>query len=175
MLTQHTYFNLDAYANPATDLILNHTYYTPYSKRMLANRGDMVPTGEIPSLPKGDINDFWSCPKQLGTNSGDPEWVGNCGTDSGCGGYNNLWIIDRPKKQSWKSGKPSFTLKSEWSGIKVEGWSNQEGVQIYTCYWNPNGEVPLKSTQGGPASNGFVNSNGCIAIEYQDWNDGINQ
>ena len=33
----------------------------------------------------------------------------------------------------------------------------------------------LKASQkGSPASNGFVRSNGCIAVEAQDWIDGIN-
>jgi aldose 1-epimerase len=32
----------------------------------------------------------------------------------------------------------------------------------------------LKAAQGGPASNGFVRSNGCVAVEPHDWIDGIN-
>lgn len=39
------------------------------------------------------------------------------------------------------------------------------------------GEIPIKKTQGGPgsATNGFVKSGGCLALEAQDWNDAINQ
>ena len=36
------------------------------------------------------------------------------------------------------------------------------------------GIIPIKADQGGPASNGFVQQNGCIAVEAQDWIDGIN-
>lgn len=36
------------------------------------------------------------------------------------------------------------------------------------------GANELKKDQGGPASNGFVKSNGCVAVEAQDWIDGIN-
>jgi len=32
----------------------------------------------------------------------------------------------------------------------------------------------LKADQGGVATNGFVQSNGCVAVEPQDWIDGIN-
>jgi aldose 1-epimerase len=32
----------------------------------------------------------------------------------------------------------------------------------------------LKVSQKGPATNGFVKSNGCVAVEAQDWIDGIN-
>ena len=37
--------------------------------------------------------------------------------------------------------------------------------------------MPIKKTQGGPgaATNGYVQSSGCIALEPQDWSDGINQ
>jgi len=37
--------------------------------------------------------------------------------------------------------------------------------------------MPIKKTQGGAgaATNGFVQSSGCLALEPQDWSDGINQ
>ncbi|KAH8146224.1 uncharacterized protein LAJ45_09666 [Morchella importuna] len=171
MLTQHTYWNLDAFANPETDLIWNHTYYTPYSKRLLAPDPNMVPTGEITTIPQGDINDFWSAPKQLGTNLLTPGWVGNCGTGSGCEGYNNCWLVDK----SPRIAKPVATLSSDWSGIKMEIYTGQAAVQLYSCYWMP-GTTPIKSTQGGEgaAGNGLIKSGGCVALEAQDWNDGIN-
>lgn len=131
MLTQHTYWNLDAFANPSTDLIWNHTYSTPFSKRLLEPDPNMVPTGKITNIPKNDINDFWSKPKQLGTNLQTPGWVGNCGTGSGCEGYNNCWIVDK----SPILNRPVATLSSEWSGIKFDIYTNQAAVQLYTCYW----------------------------------------
>lgn len=169
MLTQHTYFNLDAYANPETDLILNHTYHTPYSRRMLDIRGDGAPTGKINPIAPGSINDFYSKPKQLGAFSGNPEWVGNCG--NGCGGYNNLWIVDKlGLPWSWMGDKPTFSLASDWSGIKVDAYTDQAGVVLYTCFWS-DGSQKVKKTQGGER---FVKSSGCVAIEAQDWSNGIN-
>lgn len=37
--------------------------------------------------------------------------------------------------------------------------------------------MPIKKTQGGPgaATNGLMKPSGCIALEAQDWSDGINQ
>lgn len=37
--------------------------------------------------------------------------------------------------------------------------------------------MPIKKTQGGPgaATNGIMKPSGCIALEAQDWSDGINQ
>ncbi|KAF8425318.1 galactose mutarotase-like domain-containing protein [Tirmania nivea] len=171
MLTQHTYWNLDSFANPDTDRIWNHTYYTPYSVRLLEPDANTVPTGKLVYIPKDDINDFWSKPKQLGASMDDPKWVGNCGTGigSGCTGYNNMWIVDKSKYDTCVAA----TLASAWSGIKVDIRTDQQGLQLYTCYWSL-GTDKLKSTQGGPASNGFVNSGGCVAIEAQDWNNGIN-
>ena len=81
MLTQHTYWNLDGFANPATDRIWNHTYYTPHSVRLLEPDANMVPTGKLTYIPKDTINDFWSKPKQLGASMNDPKWVGNCGSE----------------------------------------------------------------------------------------------
>jgi len=173
MLTQHTYFNLDAYANPETDLIYNHTLYAPYSQRILENGPDTVPTGKIVRPPKGDINDFWSRPRAIGEGIGQPGWEGNCGSAFGCNGYNNFLIVDVPAGNWRKSKLPHFSLRSEWSGITVDAYSNQGGLQVYSCFWS-DGSGPLKSTQGGPASNGFVKSDSCIALEAQDWNDGIN-
>lgn len=191
MLTQHTYFNLDAFANPMTDLIWNHTYSTPFSKRILEPDASMVPTGKLTTIPQGDINDFWSKPKEIGASIKTPGWVGNCGTSNGCEGYNNCWIVDK----SPSLDRPVATLSSAWSGIKLDIYSNQGAVQLYTCYYMNGvllysfgmiigtfancfvGEIAIKKTQGGygSATNGFVKSGGCLALEAQDWNDGINQ
>lgn len=131
MLTQHTYFNLDAFANPNTDLIWNHTYSTPFSKRLLEPDASMVPTGKLTTIPKNDINDFWSKPKELGASIQSPGWVGNCGTSNGCEGYNNCWIVDKNPTLD----RPVATLSSAWSGIKLDIHTNQGAVQLYTCYY----------------------------------------
>lgn len=136
LLTTHPYWNLDAFANPATDLVFNHTLSLPFSKRILGIDPSTEATGELPDVPKGSINDFWSQPKQLGASSGDPLWVGNCGTGSNCTGYNNQWVVDRAEDavQNYLA-KPVATLSSDFTGIKWDLYSDQGGVVVYSCYW----------------------------------------
>ncbi|PUU72764.1 galactose mutarotase-like domain-containing protein [Tuber borchii] len=171
MLTQHTYWSLDAFSNPTTDLILDHSYYMPFSQRILEPDPNMLPTGQILSIPEGDINDFWSKPKLVGTDRNSPLWKSNCG--DGCeGGYNNCWIVDKLGSQATE---PVATLSSGWSGIKVDIYTDQVGMQVYSCNWVGD-KMPIKKTQGGPgaATNGLMKPSGCIALEAQDWSDGIN-
>ncbi|KAH6671905.1 putative aldose 1-epimerase [Halenospora varia] len=170
MLTTHPYWNLDAFNNPKTDLILNHTLSLPFGKRMIGIDPTTQSTGGLPSVPKGSVNDFWSAPKQLGASSGAAAWVGNCGSAFNCSGYNNQWIVDR---EAADADKPVATLSSDFTGIKWDLYTDQPGVVVYSCFWM-GGANELKASQKGPATNGFVRSNGCVAVEPQDWIDGIN-
>ncbi|CZR63159.1 related to aldose 1-epimerase [Phialocephala subalpina] len=170
MLTTHPYWNLDAFSNPDTDLVLNHTLSLPFSTRMIGIDENTQSTGALPSIPKGSINDFYSKPKQIGASSTDAAWVGNCGTAGGCAGYNNQWLVERNESQA---GLPLATLSSGWSGIKWDLYSDQPGIVVYSCHWMSGGNQ-LKQDQGGTASNGFVRKDGCVAVEPQDYIDGIN-
>jgi len=71
-----------------------------------------------------------------------------------------MWVADKPKRLN----QPVAVLKSEWSGISVEYYTNLVGVQVYSCYWM-NGAIKIKSTQVLPGgdSNGNVESSGCVA------------
>ena len=133
LLTTHPYWNLDAFQNPDTDLILNHTLSLPFGKRLVGIDGNTQSTGALNVIPMGDINDFWSRPKMLGESQKDKGWVGNCGTSSGCSGYNNQWVVDR-KGGEWED-KPVASLSSGFSGIKWDLYSDQVGVVVYSCYW----------------------------------------
>jgi aldose 1-epimerase len=57
MLTQHTYFQLDAFKRPDNRTIWNHTLYMPEAKRVLVADANALPTGEIAQIPKGAIDD----------------------------------------------------------------------------------------------------------------------
>lgn len=140
MLTTHPYWNLDAFANPDTALVFNHTLSLPFGARMIGIDGNTQSTGALPKVAKGSVNDFWSKPKQLGASMDDPAWVGNCGTNSGCSGYNNQWIVDREAKDA---RKPIATLSSAWSGIKWDLHSDQEGVVVYSCHWMGGKDFPF--------------------------------
>lgn len=169
MLTQHTYFNLDAYKDPDTAKIWNHTLYMPYSQRYLVADDGALPTGEIGTAAPGSINDFASADNiQLGHASGNPEFPGNCGAGGACEGYNGYWLIDEAPEDA-----VVVTLSSSFSGIKAELRTDQVGVVIYSCNWF-DGSGPLKSTQG-LSDRKTVGRSSCVAIEAQDYVDGINQ
>jgi aldose 1-epimerase len=167
MLTQHTYFNLDAYKNPASPLIWDHTLHMPYSKRYLAADSSALPTGQILTAAAGSINDFASkAGITLGHAKSSTQFKGNCG--GGCEGYNGFWIFDDAPRDA-----AVLTLASAWSGVKAELRTNQIGVVLYSCAWS-DGNANLKSTQG-TGSRKKVERHSCIAIEPQDYIDGINR
>lgn len=167
MLTQHTYFNLDAYRNPRTDTVWEHTISLPYSSRYLELDDGALPTGKILTAAPGSVNDFSSASNiPLGHAVDAAGFKGNCGGT--CAGYNGFWIFDSAPRDA-----AVLTLGSEFSGIKAELRTDQTGVQVYSCYWS-DGTAPLKSTQG-TAAHRNVTSSSCVAIEAQDYVDGINQ
>lgn len=168
MLTQHTYFQLDAFARPDNNrTIWNHTLYMPEARRVLEADGNALPTGVITKVAKGAIDDFWSAPHQLGFASGNAGFENHCG--NGCHGYNGNWAFNDKRDKR----KTVLTLSSEWSGIKAAMTTDQDAVVLYTCNWN-DGKAEIKSAQGAPGQDKFIPRDGCIAIEAQDYVDGIN-
>lgn len=85
MLSSHTYWNLDGFANNETGTVLNHTFHLPYAGQRTGVDNILIPTGDILANKKGSVNDFWSKPKQIGASFGDKELVNNCGFN--CTGY----------------------------------------------------------------------------------------
>ena len=170
MLTHHTYFNLDAYKNPATGLIWDHTLHLPYGKRYLAADGGALPTGAIATAAAGSANDFASKPGiPLGRGRSLSGFKSNCG--SGCEGYNAFWVFDTSPPPPRDAAL--LTLASPWSGVRADLRTNQPGVVLYSCAWS-DGKADLKRTQGA-AGRKKVEKSSCIAIEPQDYVDGINQ
>lgn len=185
-----TYWNLDGFANPNTPTALNHTLHLPYSGQRVGVDGILIPDGTILPNQKYSVNDFWSGPKQLGANLTSPELYGNCGTN--CTGYDNCYLVNRAQNgpYDWRTSGPVASLASEWSGIKVDIYSDQEAFQVYSCAGADGmlkqvvyrilankytGSFPLKSTQGVQGRNPVVEKNGCVVMEVQDWIDAINQ
>jgi aldose 1-epimerase len=166
--TQHTYFQLDAFAKPDNRTVWNHTLYMPYAKRVMEADANALPTGVIANVSKGAVDDFWTAPHQLGFASGNSNFENHCG--SGCHGYNGNWAFDNNRDKS----QVAVTLSSAWSGIKADLRTNQDGIVIYTCNWN-DGKTEFKSTQGVAGQDKFIPRDGCVAIEAQDYVDGINQ
>ncbi|KAH9862625.1 hypothetical protein IAQ61_010043 [Plenodomus lingam] len=174
MLTNHAYWNLDGFANPEDATALNHTFYLPYSGQRVGVDGILIPDGTILPNEKYSVNDFWSAPKKIGANMTAPELYGNCGTN--CTGYDNCYIVNRDQNgpYDWRTSGPVASLSSEWSGIKLDIWTDQQAFQMYSCP-GQDGTIPLKSTQGLEGRSAVVPKNGCVVMEVQDWIDAINQ
>ena len=172
MLANHVYWNLDAFTNPSDTTILNHTLYMPYSDRYIEIDNIEVPNGTI-----GIVNDTFldfTSPKQIGRDIDNA--VNACGL--GCTGYDNAFIIDRPRYSAPEATDLSLlTLSSNVTGIQLDVRTNQQSLQIYTC---DNialmANIPVKQSQQHSAngSTTTVPKYGCVVIETQQWIDGIN-
>ncbi|KAF2136979.1 uncharacterized protein K452DRAFT_236648 [Aplosporella prunicola CBS 121167] len=177
MLSSHTYWNLDGFQNNDTATALNHTLHLPYSGQRVGTDGILIPNGDILPNLKGSVNDFWSAPKQIGASFDDPEIEGNCGT--GCKGYDTCYLVNRAQDGAydWREKGPVASLSSDFSGIQVDVFTDQEAFQIFSCS-GQNGTLPLKKTQGffdDEERPRVVESYGCVVMEVEDWIDSINQ
>lgn len=169
MLANHIYWNLGAFVDEQALYILNNTLYMPYADRIIDFDGIEVPTGKI-NITNGTAYDFTYTGKTFGD---DIYTLSNsCGT--GCTGYDNAFILDRPRYTA--PSDPHLEVLRMWSpstGIQMSLESDQQGLQIYTCN-GQNGTIPLKSDQQHMKNTSYVEKWGCVVIETQDWIDGIN-
>ncbi|KAL7936024.1 diphthamide biosynthesis protein 1 [Trichoderma chlorosporum] len=176
MLSSHTYWNLDGYANNETQSALNHTLHLPYSGQRIDVDGFLIPTGDILANKQNTANDFWSQPKQLGKGFQQSGIVNNCGNN--CTGFDTCYLVNRDALQpfDWKTEGPVASLSSAWSGIHLDVYSDQTAFQVYSCN-SQNGTLALKKTQGLHNNKKFprtIPQYGCLVMEVEDWIDGIN-
>ena len=172
MLANHVYWNLDAFTNPSDTTILNNTLYMPYSDRYIEIDNIEVPNGTI-GIVNNTFLDFTS-PKQIGTDIDNA--VNACGL--GCTGYDNAFILDRPRYSAPEATDISvLTMSSNVTGIQLDIRTNQQSLQIYTCNNIAlMANIPVKQSQQH-STNGSITTvpkYGCIVIETQQWIDGIN-
>lgn len=178
MLSSHTYWNLDGFANNETNTVLNHSFYLPYSGQRVAVDNILVPTGDIVANQPGSVNDFWSAPKQIGANISSPDLLNNCGLN--CTGYDTCYLVNRAPRgpYDWRAdGGFVARLQSPWSGIQVDVYTDQEAFQFYSCN-SMDGSMALKTTQGLADNPDFprtIPQYGCLVMEVEDWIDAINQ
>ncbi|PNY29272.1 Diphthamide biosynthesis protein 1 [Tolypocladium capitatum] len=174
MLSSHTYWNLDGFANNETNTALNHSLHMPYGRRRIGVDNILIPTGEILSNDRGSVNDFWSEPRQIGAALQDPALLGNCGFN--CTGYDNCYTIDRGNQGDfdWRGDDgPVATMSSAWSGIQLDIFTDQVAFQVYSCH-GQNGSMALKQTQGATDFPRTIPKYGCVVLEVEDYIDGIN-
>ena len=173
MLANHVYWNLDAFSNPNDSTILNHTLHMPFAARYIEIDTIEVPTGTIGTVATTPYLDFTS-PKPIGRDIA--QAVNGCGL--GCNGYDNAFILDRPRSAAPEATDVSvLTLTSNVTGIRLDVYTNQQSLQIYTCdNIAKEYHIPVKQSQqhGGSGSNTTVPQYGCVVIETQQWIDGVN-
>ncbi|KAM5537817.1 hypothetical protein V8D89_008585 [Ganoderma adspersum] len=155
MLTQHIYWNLDAFQG--ADDVLAHQLHVDAS-RVVAVDGDAIPTGDLIDVG-GTPFDFRETQK-IGARWNDT--VDLCG--GGCQGYDNCWIYDHSEQ-----ARPGVSLWSDLSGIRLDVTTDNPAVQVYTGYWL---DTPRKVVHGGPDVNYTKWS--AVAIEQEGYIDAIN-
>jgi aldose 1-epimerase len=163
MLANHVYWNLGAFYGEEGQTVLNNTLYMPYAERIIDIDGIEVPTGGI-NLTNGTSYDFQK-PKQIGQDTFKLE--NSCGT--GCQGYDNAFILDRPRYSG--PDDPQLEVLRLWApstGIQMSLESNQQSLQFYECT-GLNGTIPVKkSQQHNPNNTTYVEKFGCMVLETQD-------
>ncbi|NLV52591.1 MAG: galactose mutarotase [Bacteroidales bacterium] len=118
-MTNHTYFNLSGdMKNTINESILyvNADNYTP-------GDDNLIPTGEVKPV-EGTVFDFRT-PRAIGTDfdkkDAEMESVG--------GGYDHNWVLNTKGNQD----EICITMTDPRSGIKMDMYTNEPGVQCYTA------------------------------------------
>ncbi|KAF9569343.1 galactose mutarotase-like protein [Agrocybe pediades] len=162
MLSGHHYWNLEAYQESQD---LNGHIAQFQASKFVATDGNLIPTGKLTSVA-GTAMDFRKA-KSIGKSIPDTAAAQFCGT--GCVGFDNCWIFDKVQEKS-----PALSIWSVNSGIKLDVFTNQPALQIYSCngLFNASLPIPRKVTQGGP--NEIYADHSCVVIENESLIDAIN-
>ncbi len=140
-LTNHSYFNLTG----QKENVLNHELELTATK--MTEMVEQIPTGKIIPVV-GTAYDFTSAKK-----------LNAAGLEMG---YDDNFVLDNEDGELELAG----CLSEAKSGRKIEVYTTQPGMQVYTGYWNPelviNGQKKFGSFSG-------------IALETQHYPDSVNQ
>ncbi len=140
-LTNHSYFNLTG----QKENILNHVLELTATK--MTEMVEQIPTGKIVPVVGTDF-DFTS-PKKLNA----------AGLEMG---YDDNYVLDNENGELKLAG----CLSEENSGRKMEVYTTQPGMQVYTGYWNP--ELNINGVKKFGSFSG-------IALETQHYPDSVHQ
>ncbi len=140
-LTNHTYFNLTG----GKENILNHELMLTATK--MTEMVEQIPTGKI--IPVKDTPfDFGSFKTFIRDMEGMPT------------GYDDNFVLDNEKGELKYTG----CLKENTTGRKVEIYTTQPGMQLYTGYWNP--ELVINGVKKFGSYSG-------VALETQHYPDSV--
>ncbi|CAK4031433.1 aldose 1-epimerase [Lecanosticta acicola] len=171
MLSNHIYWNLGAFVNQQAQRVYDNTLYMPYAKRYPQVETSQVPNGTIGTVA-GTFLDF-TTPRLIGSQIfNGPK--NSCGVN--CTGYNNAFILDRPRYSSPEDTElVVLRMSSPDTRIQMDVRTTQQNLEIFSCNWF-NGSIAAKA--GQRQDNGGAESryelHGCIVVEPQGWIDGIN-
>ncbi len=142
-LTNHSYFNLTG----GKEDIMNHELFL--NATQITEMVEQIPTGKIVEV-KGTPFDFTK-PRKI-----------NHAIDKMPMGYDDNYVLGN------ETGELKFIgwLKENNSGRKVEVYTTQPGMQVYTGYWNP--ELIIEGEKKFGRFSG-------IALETQHYPDSVNQ
>ena len=155
MLSNHVYWQLGAFVDADGSTNLKDTLHMPYSARYIEADNIIVPTGNL-KIVNDTALDFTS-PKLIGK---DILNAHACGFN--CTGYDNAFIIDRPRYSAPEATDISvLTMSSPSTGIQLDVKTNQQCMQIYSCI-NQNGTIPVKQSQQHGSSTTFLKKYGCV-------------
>ncbi|KAI8139630.1 galactose mutarotase-like domain-containing protein [Fennellomyces sp. T-0311] len=168
MLSQHTYWNLDAYTT--SDTVEDHVMQIA-SDQFIKTNGDLIPNGEF-----GDVGDTaldFRTPKPIGQ---DLMEATECGFD--CVGYDNAWIFSDPDPE-----KDQVTVYAPSTGIQLSIKTDQPALQFYSCGGLDGTALPVKSGKKHhhrkherrcEKETRYVQKYGCFVLETENYIDGIN-
>jgi aldose 1-epimerase len=145
-LTNHTYFNLSGGGNVLNySLTLDAEKYTPMD-------ATQIPTGELASV-KGTPYDF-THPMTIGSRIGELK---------DAGGYDMNFVVDG---ENGKLRKAAEVLDPS-SGRRMEVWSTEPGVQLYTAN-GLNGSIVGKQGRA-------YQKHAAVCLETQHYPDSVNK
>jgi aldose 1-epimerase len=158
MLSNHVYWNLGAFINKKAQTVLDNELYLPYSQRYVATAIDQVPNGLIKAVA-GTYLDF-TTPTVIGSQIN--QTVNNCGVN--CTGYNNAFIIDRPRYSAPEATDLTvLTMSSPETGIQLDLRTNMQNLEIFSCNWF-NGTIKAKADQQHSNTTSYYELHGCTYI-----------
>lgn len=152
-ITNHSYFNLAGYASGS----IKEQIMWVDADRILENDENLIPTGNFINI-MGTAYDFNS-PKKIGRDfNSDPAM------DAQSGGYDNSFIL---RNSDGVTVKLSASLEDPVSGRKMEVWTNQPCIGIYTANMIDENDLPFKGGVG-------QKKNCAVCLETQKMPDAVN-
>jgi len=151
-LSNHTYFNL---AGEGSDTVLNHELMID-AEEMLAIEKTSVPTGKIASVAGTPFDFRMSKPVGRDIDQTNEQLANGSG-------YDHTFVLN-PKKEV---KKPAATLYEKTSGRKMQVFTDQPGLQLYTANF-------LDGSLNGKSGKPYLKRSS-LCLETQHFPDSPNQ